>query len=89
MPIAQVVGDPNDGGGLVESPPHNFFFASQKLVSVNTSPVTDHADHTGVKTANGSSFFRIGGLPVNFVGNADTCTHVRVGTAVNWFIIQS
>lgn len=89
MPIIQVVGDANDGGGLVETPAHGFFKASGKLVSVDTTSVTDHEDHTGVQTANGSSFFKISGLRVNFVGNADTCGHHRIGTQVNWFIVGS
>lgn len=90
MPNIQVVDDPNTGGGLVQTPAHNFFNASAKLVSVNTTDVTPHPpDHTGVKTANGSSFYNISGLPINFLGNADTCGHTRAGSQVPWFIIQS
>ena len=84
----QVENDPDTGGGLAETL-QTFFFASQKIVAVNGTPVTDHDDHTGVKTANGSSFFNIDGKPVNFFGNADTCGHTRSGTQVSWFIVQS
>jgi uncharacterized Zn-binding protein involved in type VI secretion len=85
----QVVGDPDTGGGLVETPLQDFYFASQKLISVNGTPVTDHDDHTGVVTANGSNFFNIKGIPLNFFGNADSCGHTRAGTQVPWFIIGS
>lgn len=90
MPNIQVINDPNTGNGLIETPPQDFFNASGELVSVNTTPVTDHPPgHTGVQTANGSSFFNIAGKPVNFVSNADTCGHTRAGTQINWFNIQS
>jgi uncharacterized Zn-binding protein involved in type VI secretion len=85
----QVEGDPNTGGGLVETPLQTFFHASGILTSVDGSPVTDHEDHTDVHTANGSSFFHIDGKPVNFFGNADTCGHTRAGSQVPWYIIQS
>lgn len=85
----QVEDDPNTGNGLAEML-QTFFFASQKITAVNGTPVTDHPPgHTGVKTANGSTFFNIDGKPVNFFGNADTCGHTRAGTQVPWFIIQS
>lgn len=90
MPNLQVQGDPNTGDGLVETPLQSFYKASGKLISVDGSPVSDHPpDHTGVKTANGSSFFRITGKPINFFGNADTCSHTRAGAQVPWFIISS
>ncbi len=85
----QVVGDVDTGGGAVETPLQSFVYASAKLVSVNGTPVTDHEDDTNVRTANGSIFFNISGIPVNFFGNADTCGHTRDGTDVLWFIIQS
>jgi len=87
--FVQVVGDRNSGNGLVLPPvSHDFFQAAGLLIAVDNTAVTDHApDHTGVKTANGSSFFSIQGKPVNSAGDADTCGHVRVGNIVNWFII--
>ncbi len=87
--ILQVQGDEDTGGGLVEIPLQDFVKAGTKLISVNGSPVTDHLDHTNVKTANGSTFFNISGIPVNFFTNADTCLHTRAGTQVLWFLIQS
>jgi len=52
-----------------------------KLLSVDGSTVADHAGpHTGIKTANGSSTVKVGGIPVNRFGDADTCvTHTRTG----------
>jgi uncharacterized Zn-binding protein involved in type VI secretion len=89
MPNIQVQNDPNTGDGLVETPLQNFFNASGILVSVDGTPVTDHDGHTNVHTANGSSFFHISGIPVNFFGNPDDCGHTRAGTQVPWYIIQS
>jgi uncharacterized Zn-binding protein involved in type VI secretion len=90
MPLIQEVGDPNTGGGLVETPPQTFFKCNGILVSVDTTDVTDHPpDHVGVQTANGSSFLRIDGKRVNIFGNADTCGHTRAGSQVSWFNIQS
>lgn len=85
----QVQGDADTGGGVIETPLQSFFFCTGALASVNGSPVTPHEDHTDVHTANGSSFFNISGIPVNFFGNADTCGHTRAGTTIPWFIIQS
>lgn len=90
MPIIQVQGDPNTGGGDVETPLQDFFKAGGNLISVNGSPVTDHEpDHHDVHTANGSNFFKIAGIPVNFVGNADTCLHTRSGNTFQWFLVES
>jgi uncharacterized Zn-binding protein involved in type VI secretion len=85
----QVSGDPNVDQGDIETPLQNFVFASGLLVSVNGTPVTDdNDDETGVVTANGSSFVKISGIPVNFFGNADTSGDPRAGTQILWVIIQ-
>jgi uncharacterized Zn-binding protein involved in type VI secretion len=83
------LGDPNTGGGLVETPPQHFFYVDGQLLSVNGSPVTPHEDHDDAQTANGSNFFNVAAIPVNFFGNPDTCGHTRAGTENGWFIIQS
>lgn len=88
MPITQVQGDPDSGGGVVETPAQSFVKANGILVSVNGSPVSPHEDHTGVTTATGSSFVKINGVPVNIVGNPDTCGHTRVGSTVAWWQIE-
>ena len=50
-----------------------------KSITVNGDAVANHpVNHTGIKTANGFSKVKVGGTPVNHVGNADTCvTHTR------------
>lgn len=90
MPNIQVKGDPNTGGGIIETPPQDFYHASGILISIDNTSVTPHPpDHTNVKTTNGSNFFRINGTPINLFGRADTCGHTRAGTIVPWFDIQS
>jgi uncharacterized Zn-binding protein involved in type VI secretion len=89
MLITQVQGDPDTGGGIIETPIQNFVKANGILVSVDGSPVSDHEDHTAVKTANGSAFVKINGIAVNIFGRADTCGHTRAGTQVSWFTIEN
>ena len=86
----QVIGDPDCGGGDVETPGQSFFFANNLLISINGTAVTPHPpNHNNARTANGSTFFSITGEPINFLNNADTCGHIRAGSQVSWFTIQS
>ena len=54
-------------------------------ITVNGDAVADHPVlHTGIKTANGSSTVKAGGIGINRTGDADTCsTHSRVGGSGN------
>lgn len=82
--------DPNDAGGVVQTPSQDFVFDQDKLVSVDGSPVTPHPPfvppHDAPVTANGSSFVFINDIPVNFEGNADSCGHARAAGSDLLFI---
>jgi uncharacterized Zn-binding protein involved in type VI secretion len=85
-------GDSNSAGGVVAGPLQDFVFDQGKLVSVDGSGVSGHAPfappHVAPVTANGSSFVRINGIPVNFEGNADSCGHPRATGSDIFFITE-
>ena len=79
MPELNKVGDPDTGRGVVQSSSETWFTVLGKVVSVNNSPVSSHGEgvHSNARTANGSTFFTVGGQSVNRNGDADTCGHTR------------
>jgi uncharacterized Zn-binding protein involved in type VI secretion len=81
MPSAHRLNDPNDAGGVINSIPQSTVFINGMLASVNGSGVSSHnpfvPPHTDALTSNGSSTVSIGGIPVNRLGDADTCGHSR------------
>ena len=83
MAAAQRMTDANTGGGTISSVPQSTVYANSKLLSVNGSSVTNHVLHVGATTANGSSTVFAGGTAVNRTGDADSCTHLRVGGSSN------
>ena len=91
MAAAQRNGDANDGGGVINSIPQSTVFVNSKLVSVDGSIGTGHPSgppHSAGtwKTANGSSTVFAGGIAINRTGDADTCTHTRIGGSDNVFV---
>ncbi|MCF3935010.1 hypothetical protein L1787_16520 [Acuticoccus sp. M5D2P5] len=86
MAIVHVIGDANDGGGIVTTTPQSKVRDQGRLLSVDGALGSGHPPCPLVPihcagnwvTANGASWFRIQGIPVNHDGNADTCGHVRV-----------
>lgn len=89
------VGHANSGGGIITNVLQDFVTIDGMLVSVDGSIGTGHrpcpeeqAHCAGKwKTANGSDFVTINGIPVNYEGNSDTCGHVRVGGSDFVFIV--
>jgi hypothetical protein len=84
----QVIGDPDSYPAVsTDSDGNSTVYAHSILVLVNGSSVVDHVPrrggfvHTSVKTANGASTVFAHGVPVNYLGNPDTCGHVRSGSA--------
>ena len=86
----QRMGDANTGGGVINSIsqiPQNTVKANSEYVSIDGSKGTGHG--VGIhavnawQTANGSETVKIGGIPVNRTGDADTCTHTRTGGSSN------
>lgn len=84
MPLVHCVGDANSAGGVVTGSLQSGFRDQGRLVAVNGSPVSPHfpfiPPHVGTVTSNGAPGFRINGIPVNRVGDADSCGHPRAGT---------
>ena len=78
MPAVQRKGDLNDASAAITAGVDSVRI-NNKAVSVNGSPVADHAKHKGVKTANGVASVKANNTPINVKGNADTCGHSRVG----------
>ena len=83
----QRMGDANSGGGVIDSIPQGTVKANSLVVSIDGSKGTGHGvgihSYHAWDTANGSSIVRIGGTPINRTGDADTCTHARVGGSSN------
>ena len=75
--------DKNTADAAITSIPQSKVFCNSKLLSIDGSTVADHSPHTDVKTANGSSTVKVGGIPVNSYSDADTCTHTRTGGSSN------
>lgn len=86
------LGDPNAAGGVVVGPAQDFVYDQGKLVSVDGSGVSPHPPfippHVSPVTASGSSFAFINGIPINFMGNADSCGHPRAGGSDIFFITE-
>lgn len=91
MPPAQRMGDANNAGGVITSIPQSTVYINGRLAAVNGSIGTTHPPgpkvtrhNRGVwRTSGGSSNVFINGIPVNFTGNPDSCSHVRVGGSGN------
>ena len=83
MPAVVRSGDINTASAAVTSIRN--VNVNSKSITINGDAVADHApSHTGIKTANGSSTVKVGGVGVNRTGDADTCsTHSRVGGSSN------
>lgn len=78
MPAVSRVGDADSGGGKVVSGVDSVI-VNGKPISVNGKPVSGHGlpPHAAPQTANGLATVIAGGIPVNRVGDADTCGHAR------------
>lgn len=89
MPQLHRMGDANDGGGRVDSIPQSTVYCNGKLVSVDGSEGTSHSPFEPPHlegewdTSSGVTSVRIGGIPVNVRGDADTCGHVRAAGSPN------
>tara|TARA_R100000231_G_scaffold117809_1_gene87963 strand:+ start:53 stop:310 length:258 start_codon:yes stop_codon:yes gene_type:complete len=83
MPGVHRNGDANNGGGIVSSSRN--VNVNGKSITVDGDSVSAHGLHTGVKTANDSSSVLANGKPVNRVGDADTCAHVRSSGSTDVF----
>ena len=95
MPAIHRMGDCNDGGGCITGIPQGTVFTNTLLVSVNGSIGTGHPPceepvpiHCAGawQTSNGSTTVYVNSIPVNFLGNGDTCGHSRIGGSGDVFV---
>lgn len=92
MPRVVREGDKNDAGGRVIRG-NKGFIIDGKPVSVDGSPVSAHKPFKkphkpdgSPKTANGTRLFLVDGIPVNTVGDRDTCGHTRAEGSPNFIV---
>jgi uncharacterized Zn-binding protein involved in type VI secretion len=92
MPKVVRQGDKNNAGGRVIKG-NSSFIVDGRPVSVDGSPVSAHRPYEKPhkpngypKTDNGTKKFLVQGIPVNVVGDADTCKHFRVEGSPNFIV---
>ena len=82
MPQVERLGDVNTAGGRAQVGVSSVLVNSKPII-VNGNPVTPHRPcpnpsiHCHAKTANGLATVLADGIPVNRVGDSDTCGHPR------------
>lgn len=87
MSIVQIVGDSNAAGGVVTGSAQGQVYIDGRLVAVNGSPVSPHwpfvFPHIGTVTTSGAANVVINGIPVNRIGDPDSCGHPRATKSCN------
>jgi uncharacterized Zn-binding protein involved in type VI secretion len=80
MPAIEREGDKNNGGAPVVMSLQKTVYVNGRPVSVVGSAVAGHGRRHGSnhKTVTGSSNVFVAGIPVNRIGDKDTCGHVRI-----------
>jgi len=73
------LGDENDAGAKIESTKQTFVKVGGEPVATDGDPVEGHglSPHANPKTANGTAFVKIGGIPINRQNDDDSCGHTR------------
>lgn len=81
-------GDVNTAGAAITGTKQSTVFANNILVATNGDPVAGHGKgiHRAPSTANGSSTVFISGIPINRIGDSDTCGHTRASGSPNVFV---
>jgi len=72
-------GDKNDAGAKITSTKQTFVKVGGEPVATDGDPVEGHglSPHANPKTANGTAFVKIGGIPINRQNDDDSCGHTR------------
>jgi uncharacterized Zn-binding protein involved in type VI secretion len=88
MPQVHRLTDPNTAGAPIVEVVQQTVYANNLLVSVDGSPVEGHGPgvHSGPLTANGSQNVFIQFIPVNKLGDPDTCGHPRADGSPNVYV---
>jgi uncharacterized Zn-binding protein involved in type VI secretion len=79
MPQVHRLTDPNTAGAPIIEVIQSSVYTNYLLTSVDGSPVQGHGtgEHSSPVTANGSTNVFIEYIPVNRLGDPDTCGHPR------------
>jgi len=79
MPQVHRLTDPNTAGAPVVQTVQSTVYANDLLIAVDGSPVEGHGtgEHADPVTANGSTNVFIENIPVNRLGDEDSCGHPR------------
>lgn len=88
MPEVHRLSDPNDAEAPIIEVVQQTVFANNLLVSVDGSAVEGHGigEHSAPLTANGSQNVFINNIPVNRLGDPDTCGHPRAQGSPDVFV---
>lgn len=82
------LGDVDEADAAIYSIPQSTVFANNLLVSIDGSDVEGHApgEHASPVTANGSPTVFVTYIPVNRLGDPDSCGHPRIDGSPNVFV---
>ena len=94
MAAIQLIGDANDGGGILTHTLESNVFINGKLVALHGSLGTSHSGcpeepihcYPNWSTSSTENTVFINNLPITLTGDVDTCGHIRVGGSSNVFI---
>ena len=88
MPEVHRLTDPNEADAPIIEVVQQTVFANNLLVSVDGSQVEGHGsgEHAAPLTANGSQNVFINNIPVNRLGDPDTCGHPRAQGSPDVFV---
>lgn len=85
MRQVQRVGDPNDGGGIIESTPQSSVTAGGKAIAVSGSKGSGHGPKKHRKNQwevrPTSTSVTINGLAISLSDDVDSCGHKRIGSS--------
>lgn len=80
----QLLGDINNGGGILNNTPNDFVTLNGVLIAVNGSKGTSHDTCPTVPIhcqnnwlTNSDSFVKINNIPISRTNDTDTCGHIR------------
>lgn len=88
MPAIERLLDLNEADAPIIDIPQSTVFANDLLVSIDGSDVEGHGpgEHASPLTANGSPTVFVAYIPVNRIGDPDTCGHPRATGSPNVFV---
>lgn len=82
------LGDPNEADAVVTEVIQSSVYANNILIAIDGCPVEEHGtgEHDSPVTANGSPTVFITNIPVNRLGDEDSCGHPRAEGSPDVFV---